>query len=98
MELIFVTVIAASIGGLVRYLLPGRDAYGILLLPAVAAATTAAVWVALVWLGLTFDGGWIWVISIAAGTIVPIVLALVLPGRRRAADDAMFARLSSPKA
>lgn len=98
MELVFVTVIAAGIGGIVRYLLPGRDAYGIGLLPAIAASTTAAVWVALVWLGLTFDGGWIWVISLVAGTLAPIVLALVLPGRRRAADDELFARLSRPGA
>ena len=41
MELLFVTVIAAFIGLAIRYALPGRQSYGITLLPAVDAAVTA---------------------------------------------------------
>jgi hypothetical protein len=52
----------------------------------VAAATTAAVWVILLWAGLTFDGGWIWVISLAAAAIVSVGLAILLP-RKRVEDD-----------
>ena len=44
MELLFVTVIGASISLGVRYLVPGRQTHGALLVPAVGAAATAAVW------------------------------------------------------
>ncbi len=87
MEIVFVTVIGAGLGGLIRYLVPGRKSYGIALLPAVGAAVTSAVWVGLVWLGWTFDGGWIWVASILAGVAADLAVALILP-RARAASDA----------
>lgn len=87
MELLFVTVIGAGIGALLRYALPQRDTYGALLLPAIGAAVTSLVWVGLVWLGWTFDGGWIWVVSLVAGGAAALIAALVLP-RRRAAHDA----------
>ena len=87
MELLFVTVIGAGIGALVRYLLPQRGTYGSLLLPGIAATVTAAVWVALLWAGLTFDGTWIWVASLGAGGIAALVAGLVLP-RRRVTHDA----------
>ena len=70
MELLFVTVIGASLGLIARYLLPSRGTYGALLLPAVSGVATAVVWVALLWVGLTFDGTWIWVASLAAAVIV----------------------------
>lgn len=86
MELLFVTVIAAGLGGLIRYLLPQRGTYGSLLLPAVSAAVTAAIWVGLLWLGWRFDGTWIWVVSLGAGAIAALATAVVLPRRRIAAD------------
>jgi hypothetical protein len=93
MELLFVTVIGAGIGFIARYVLPGREHHGALLLPALAAATTAAVWVILLWAGLTFDGGWIWVISLAAAFVVSVALARLLPRRRVEHDDRMLHRL-----
>lgn len=98
MELLFVTVIAAGIGLAFRYLLPQHGTYGVLLLPAVAAAATAVVWVALLWIGLTFDGTWIWVASLGAAVVASIATALLLPRRRVHSDEALFARLSSTKA
>jgi hypothetical protein len=93
MELLFVTVIGAGIGFLTRYTMPGREHHGALLLPAVAAAATAAVWVLLLWAGLTFDGGWIWVISLAAAAIVSVGLAILLPRKRVDDDQRMLDRL-----
>lgn len=98
MELIYVTVIGTGIATLVRYLLPRRQTYGILLLPAIGAAVTAAVWVALLWLGFTFDGGWIWVFSLVAAGLVPIAVALVLSNRRTASDTRELHVLSGGKA
>ena len=86
MELLFVTVIGAGIGAILRYTLPRRGTYGSLLLPAIGAAAAAIVWVSLVWAGFTFDGTWIWVASIAAAVVAPLVTAIVLPRRRIAAD------------
>ena len=86
MELVYVTVIGAAIGTLLRYVLPGRSTYGIALLPALGAATTAAVWVGLVWLGFTFDGGWIWAISLGAAALVCALTATLLHRTRTASD------------
>lgn len=98
MELLFVILISAGIGFLVHYVLPGRETRGALLLGSVSAAVASAVWVSLLWLGFTFDGGWIWVISLALGGIVAIVLAAALPPRRRANDRAMLTKLSGGRA
>lgn len=98
MELVYVTVIAAAIGGIVRYLLPGRGQYGILLLPAVAAAVTSTIWVGLLWLGWTFDGGWIWVVSLVAGGVAAILSALLLVRARENGDARLLHQLTGGKA
>lgn len=98
MELLFVTVIGAGIGLLARYLFPQRGTYGVLLLPAIAAAVTAIVWVALLWAGLTFDGTWIWVASLGAAIVASLVTVLVLPRRRDEADARLLKELSGIKA
>jgi len=93
-EIVFVTVIGAGLGALVRYLVPGRRSYGMALLPAVGGAATAAVWALLVWLGWTFDGGWIWVVSLASGVLASILVAVLLPRARAAADTRALHALS----
>ncbi len=98
MELLFVTVIGAVLGAIVRYVLPQRTTYGAMLLPATGAAAAALVWVALVWVGLTFDGTWIWVAAIGASVIASIVVAVVLPRRRAHADAERLVQLSGGKA
>lgn len=87
MELLFAILIAIVIGFGVSYLTPGRDTYGVLLIPAISAAVTAVVWVALLWLGWTFDGTWIWVLSLAVGGLAALGVCLLLPKRRQAADE-----------
>jgi len=96
MELLFVTVIGAALAIGVRYLTPGRQTHGLLLVPLVGAAATAAIWAICVWAGLTFDGGWIWVFSLVIGPAVALAFALLLPPRRRAADEALLASLMRP--
>jgi NADH:ubiquinone oxidoreductase subunit 6 (subunit J) len=94
MELLFVTLIGFGIGLGARYALPGRDTYGVALIPAIAGAVTAIVWVGLTWLGWKFDGGWIWVVSLAAGGVISLILALTVPRQRRGSDEAMLQQLS----
>ncbi|CAN5177462.1 hypothetical protein BH11ACT3_BH11ACT3_02190 [soil metagenome] len=98
MELLYVTVIGAAIGTIVRYVLPGRRGYGLLLLPGVGAVVTAAVWVGLVWLGWKFDGGWIWVVSLVAAGVASILAALLVVRARRNADAHLLHQLSGGKA
>jgi hypothetical protein len=98
MELAYVTVIGAAIGALARYLLPGRRSYGLFLLPALAAAVTAAVWVGLVWLGWKFDGGWIWVVALAAAGVASILAALLIVRYRATADQRLLHHLSGGRA
>ncbi|MBN9238423.1 MAG: hypothetical protein BGO97_01970 [Micrococcales bacterium 70-64] len=99
MELLFVIVIAAGIGGAVRYLIPQRGTYGLLLLPAVGAITAAVVWVGTLWaVRWTFDGTWIWVASLGAAFLVSLALALVLPRRRIEHDARTLQQLSGGKA
>lgn len=98
MELLFVVIIAASFGLAVRYLVPGRETYGSALLPAIAAAAASIVWEALLWLGFTFDGGWIWLISLVVAPLTALVFAILLPRKRHEADRNMLTRLSGIKA
>lgn len=99
MELLFVVLIAAGLGAIARYTIRGRETYGSILLPAISAAVSAIVWVALLWgLNWQFDGTWIWVASLIAGPVVALVLAVVLPRRRHEADRELLARLSGVKA
>jgi len=93
-ELLFVFLGGAILGMSLRYLLRGREAHGALLLPAIGAATASVVWAALTWLGWSFDGGWIWVVSFAIAGIAVLGTGIVLPRRRRAADTLLLDRLS----
>ncbi|QYH36746.1 hypothetical protein [Salinibacterium sp. M195] len=94
MELLVVTVIGASIATILRYMLPSRGMYGSALLPAIGAAVTATIWVALVWAGFTFDGTWIWLISLVAGGAAALTAAILLPRHREAADARAFESLA----
>lgn len=98
MELLFVVLIAAGLGFIAHYAIPGRETRGSLLLGSIAAIVAAVIWVSLLWLGFTFDGGWIWVISLVAAGVAALVVAIALPPRRRASDRALLTKLSGGKA
>jgi hypothetical protein len=98
MELLFVVLIAATIGLAIRALVRGRDTFGMVLLPAISTAAASVVWVALLWLGWTFDGTWIWVVSLAVGGLSALVVGLRIPPARRTADTELYARLAGSKA
>ena len=98
MELLYVTVIGAFIGVTLRYIVPGRDSYGLFLLPADGAAATAAIWVGLVWAGLKFDGGWIWVIALLGGAAVSLVSIVLIVRTRKLSDERRLHVLSGGRA
>jgi hypothetical protein len=89
----------AVLGGLllgigVYYVLPGKGTYGAAGLPAVAGAATAVVWAGLTWAGWKFDGGWIWIVALAAGVAASALTGFMLARMRSAADQRMLERLS----
>jgi hypothetical protein len=94
MELLFVILIVFGMGIIARYTIPGRDTYGIVIVPAIAAAVSAVVWEILTWLGWKFDGGWIWVATLIVGGIVSLVLAIAIPRARRGRDAELLQKLS----
>lgn len=94
MELLFVTLGGAILGLAARYAIPRRRTHGVVLVPAVGAAAAAVVWVALTWLGLAWDGGWIWVISLVASGAAAAGTALFLGPRRERQDAEAFTRLA----
>lgn len=94
MELIFITVGGAILGIAARYSLPGRHKHGSVLIPAIGAGVAALVWVALTWLGMPWDGGWIWLVALLAAGAVSVATAMILAHRRMRSDDEMLERLS----
>jgi hypothetical protein len=98
MELLFVVLIAATLGLVIRSLVRGRETFGAALLPAVSTAVSSIIWVALLWLGWRFDGTWIWVASLVIGGVAALIVGLRIPPARRAADVALYATLAGTKA
>ncbi|MEI5583311.1 MULTISPECIES: hypothetical protein [unclassified Agromyces] len=94
MELLFVTLGGALLGLAARYSIPRRALHGVLVVPAVGAGVAAVVWVALTWLGLAWDGGWIWVASLVASGLAAVGVAMLLGPRRERDDAETFARLA----
>ncbi|MCU1514858.1 MAG: hypothetical protein JWO10_1948 [Microbacteriaceae bacterium] len=94
MELLFAVLGGAVLGLGARYVLPGRDSYGVGLLPAVGAVAASIIWAALTWAGWKFDGGWIWVVTLVVAAIAAIAVGLQLPRARRKLDDELLVKLN----
>lgn len=94
MELLFVVLLAASLSLGVRYIFRDRYTFGSAVFPAVGGAVASAVWAGLTWLDWSFDGGWIWVVSLVAGPIVCLAIGFLLPKRRVKADAELLDSLS----
>jgi hypothetical protein len=100
MEIVYAVVVGAGAALLLRYLLPGRGTYGVVLLPALGAAVTAAVWAGMSWLGFDFDGnwGWLWLASVGGAIVVALVVGLIVGTRRQRSDARELHVLSGGKA
>jgi peptidoglycan/LPS O-acetylase OafA/YrhL len=94
MEMLFAVVGGLLISLALHWALPHRQTRGAALTAGIGTAVTAVVWSGLTWLGWPFDGGWIWVVSLAAGPLVALGVALILPKRRLASDEQYFSTLS----
>lgn len=96
MELVLIVTFAGLIGGTLRYLIPGRDRHGMIVLPALQIAVASVLWTGSVWLGLAPDTIWPWLVSLVLSTAGTIALAIYLPKRRDRDDEELFAELTAP--
>jgi hypothetical protein len=94
MELVLVVTFAGLIGAAIRYLVPGRDRHGLGLMPSVGVIVGSLAFVVAVWAGLAPRSVWPWIISLGLTVAVSVWLAIWLPKKRDADDQAMFARLT----
>jgi hypothetical protein len=97
LSLVYVTVVGASLGVILRFVLPGRHTYGFVLLPAIGAAVSAAIWVGVQWfdlLNFPLD----WVASLAGAVVASVAVALLVSRVRTAADARELHVLSGGKA
>jgi hypothetical protein len=95
MELVLVVTFSGLIGLALRYLIPGRAMHGLFVMPATGIVAGSLGWAIAVWVGLDPAGIWAWVVALGLSAAAPIALGLVLPKRRQAADDALWAQLTS---
>ena len=91
MQLLFAEVLALGLGLVVHQVLPHRDLTGVVLLPAIAGAAAAIVWVALTWARLPQDGGLIWLAALGSGTLSALAAGVILRRGRRRSDQARYA-------
>ena len=99
MEIVYAVVVGAAAALVLRYLLPGRETYGSVLLPAIGGAVTAAVWAGMSWLGFDFAGnwGWLWLASVGGAIVVTLIVGLLVSTRRQASDARRLHVLSGGK-
>jgi len=94
MELLFATLGGAVLGLILGYAVPGRGSLGALVVPAIGASTSAAIWAALTWVGWKFNGGWIWVVSLILSALIAVFIGVLLSRHRRRGDAELLAGLS----
>lgn len=90
MELLFIALGGAVLGIAARYALPGRLTHGAVLVPAIGTMVASVVWVALTWLGLAWDGGWIWGVTLGVTALASVAADLALVRTRTAGDERML--------
>lgn len=91
MGLLYAEVVAVVLGVAAHVLLSRREQTGVLLLPAVAGAATAIVWVALTWARVGQDSALIWLASLGAAVLSAAGLGVPLRRSRFRAERARLA-------
>ena len=92
MQLIYAETVAIVLGLAAHVLLPRRDLTGVVLLPAIAGAACAIVWVALTWARLPQGGAAMWIASLLAAIVAPVAIGLPVRTARHRRDEELLAR------
>ncbi len=95
MELVLVVTFSGLIGLALRYLIPGRAMHGLFVMPATGIIAGSLAWAIAIWVGLDPAGIAAWIIALGIAAAVPTAVGIMLPRRRQAADDALWAQLTS---
>ena len=94
MGLLVAMVIAAGLGWILRYVLPHRGTYGVVLTAGVSAAVCGLVWSGLLfWADMVSEEPWIWLISLGAGVVAALIVPFVAGTRRPKRDEELLGQL-----
>lgn len=91
MQLIYAETVALVLGLAAHAVLPRRALSGVLLLPAVAGTACAIVWVGLTWLQVPQGGPAMWLASLLAAVLSPVVAGVAVRTARHRHDEAVLA-------
>jgi hypothetical protein len=91
-QLIYAETVALVLGLAAHAVLPGRTLTGVLLLPAVAGAACAIVWVGLTWARVEQGGAAMWLASLLAAILSAVAVGVLVRNARRRRDEERLAR------
>ena len=87
MQLIYAETVALVLGLAAHAVLPRRHLTGVVLLPAIAGAACAIVWVALTWAQVQQGGAAMWLASLLAAALSAVAIGVPLRAARDRADE-----------
>jgi hypothetical protein len=91
MQLIYAETVAIVLGLAAHAVLPRRELTGVVLLPAVAGAACAIVWVGLTWARVEQGGAAMWLASLLAAVLLALAVGVPLRAARDRADERRIA-------
>ena len=94
MELVLVVTFSGLLGLALRYIVPGREYHALAVMPSAGVILGSLGWLVAIWVGLDASGPWGWVVSLGLALVGTLTLGIVLPRRRKTADDALWATLT----
>ncbi|HWI32129.1 MAG TPA: hypothetical protein VNT50_11605 [Microbacterium sp.] len=92
--LILLALIAGAVAGMaIHFAMPHRSDRGVVLAPAIGAATAGVLYTSLQWAGFAEDNPWLWAVSIVVPVAVAYLATLLLTRARGKRDAAERTRL-----
>ena len=83
------------LGLVAPYISAHSEKYGALVPPTIALTTGSIIWSVLIWLGVSTQDGWLWLIIMV---VMPLVMVFASARLAKARDKAYEAKLAAAKA
>lgn len=93
MYILLALIGACALGIAAHFLIGGRELRGVALTPAIATATSAAVYTGLQWAGVGEDSIWLWLASVVGAVALAALATTAIVAARRRADATAKAAL-----